>query len=92
MRQFEELGVEMVPHTYVRRIGDHAVTLYDVHSDRERTVDPVSAVVMVTGRTARTGLRDDLQPAMETHLIGDAWFPRDMTAATSDGHRVAWDL
>ena len=92
MRRFEDLGVEIVLHTYVRRIGDHSVTLYDVHSDRERTVDPVSAVVMVTGRTARTGLRDDLGAAIETHLIGDAWFPRDMTAATRDGHRVAWDL
>ena len=68
--------MEIFLHTYVRRIGDHSVTLYDVHSDRERTVEPVSAVVMVTGRTARTGLLDALQPAVETHLIGDAWFPR----------------
>lgn len=92
MRRFEDLGVQVVLHTSVRSIGNHSVMLYDVHSDREWTVDPVSAVVMVTGRTAQTGLRDDLGSAMETHLIGDAWFPRDMTAATREGHRVAWDL
>ena len=82
----------MVPHTYVRSIGDHAVTVYDVHSDRERMVHPLSAVVMVTSRVAQAGLVHELGPGIETHLVGDAWFPRDMTAATRDGHRVAWSL
>ncbi|MGE0881046.1 MAG: FAD-dependent oxidoreductase [Acidimicrobiia bacterium] len=85
--------ITMTANTYVDEIGDHTVTLYDVHTGERRVVTDVAGVVLVTGRVAVNGLAAALQgrvPAL--HVIGDAFHPRKMDDATRDGHRVAREL
>jgi len=93
LRRFAALGVTLTPNSWLREIGDHTATVYDVLTGDTRVVTEVAAVVPVTRRTSRNHLVAALTgtvPAL--HVIGDASHPRRMSDATRDGHRLAWDL
>jgi dimethylamine/trimethylamine dehydrogenase len=95
MRRLERFGITPTPNTHVREIGACTVTLFDVHTGRHWTVDDVDAVVLVTGRSSRNRLAEELArsaPDVELHLIGDARYPRDMATATAEGHEVGREL
>ena len=93
MRRLHELGITARPNTYVRAIGDHTVTLYDVNTGEEWTVPDVAGVVLVTGRSSRNELAPALAARVDDlHVIGDAFHPRTMADATRDGHRVGKEL
>jgi 2,4-dienoyl-CoA reductase-like NADH-dependent reductase (Old Yellow Enzyme family)/thioredoxin reductase len=81
------------PNAYVRKIDEHTVTLFDVYTDAEEVLDGVDAVVMITGRAARTDLTDALRGCgVPLHVIGDAKVPREMLSATSEGHLLGREL
>ena len=68
-------------------IDEHAVTLFDVYTMDEHTVQGVDTVVMITGRSAAEALATEMQPlGVPLQVIGDAKFPRDMRTATEEGH------
>jgi thioredoxin reductase len=86
-RAIRHHSMRLFPNTYLRSIGDRQVTLYDVYTQEEHVLDDVVNVVMMTGRSSRLGLANDLEGTrVPVHVIGDAKFPRDMLTATEDGH------
>jgi NADPH-dependent 2,4-dienoyl-CoA reductase/sulfur reductase-like enzyme len=83
-------GVTMSTQTYVRSIGDHSVTVYDVFTSEERTIAGVDAVVLATSREPHDPLSDGLEGKVKQLFpIGDALAARPMAAATYEGHMFA---
>jgi hypothetical protein len=74
----------------VRRIDDDRVTLYDVFTDQERTVEDVEAVVLATSREPQDGLTLELEGRVaQLFTIGDALAARPMAAASYEGQMFA---
>jgi hypothetical protein len=93
IRRLRDLGVRLSPSTWVREIGDHQVTLYEVGGSDDRIVDDVGTIVLVTGQWPRNHLATELRSmGADVRVIGDAAHPRRMSDATREGHRVAWAL
>lgn len=83
-------GVRFASTTWVRSIGEHRVTLYDVHTEEERTIEGVDAVVLVTGRIPQAGLASELERRVkQLFTIGDALAARPLAAATYEGQKFA---
>ena len=90
MQRLKETGVTFSPATYVRSIGDHAVTLYDVYSEAERTITDVEAVVLATGRVPVNELGKALEGKVEQlFVIGDALAVRPFATAAYEGQMFA---
>jgi pyruvate/2-oxoglutarate dehydrogenase complex dihydrolipoamide dehydrogenase (E3) component len=90
MTRMKTAGVRFASGTWVRCIGEHRVTLYDVHTDAERTIENVDAVVLVTGRIPQAGLADELKGRVkQLFTIGDALAARPLAAATYEGQKFA---
>jgi dimethylamine/trimethylamine dehydrogenase len=86
--------VTITQENFIREIGDHTVTFYNVYSGEEWTVDDVDAVVLVTIRKSRNDIVDQLKAAGVTDLrvLGDANVPGRMAKATRDGFMFGWKL
>lgn len=83
-------GVQLHPTTYLRTIGEHAVTVYDVHTGAERVIDRVDAVVLVTSRLPVDGLARELSGRVaQLFTVGDALAVRSLAAAVYEAHRFA---
>ena len=83
-------GVTLTPISYIRRIGDRQVTLYNVHSGEERVIDKVDAVVLSTGRLPVNGLEEELRGRVrQLFTVGDALAPRVWSAAAFEGQKFA---
>jgi 2,4-dienoyl-CoA reductase-like NADH-dependent reductase (Old Yellow Enzyme family) len=90
MQRLKEAGVRFSPATYVRSIGEHAVTLYDVFSEEERTTSGVEAVVLATGRVPVNDLAKALEGKVEQlFTIGDALAVRPFATAAYEGQMFA---
>lgn len=88
--RMKSAGVRFVPTTWVRNIGDRAITLYDVHTNEERTVAGVDAIVLSTGRTPKDALARELEGRVaQLFTIGDALAARPLAAATYEGQKFA---
>jgi hypothetical protein len=75
--------------SYLREIGERGVTLVDLATGVERTVE-VDAVVPATMRKPVDALADALEGKVGyVYLIGDALAPRSLKEATYEGHRFA---
>jgi 2,4-dienoyl-CoA reductase-like NADH-dependent reductase (Old Yellow Enzyme family) len=86
----KSLGVMLVTQTYVKEIGNHEVTLFDVFTNEQRVVTEVNGVVLATMRRPIAGLASELDGAVEQlFLVGDALAPRGVAEATYEGHRFA---
>jgi dimethylamine/trimethylamine dehydrogenase len=95
-----ELGVKIVPHRNLVRIGKNRVTTACVFTGRRRPL-AAQAVVMVTARLPERGLYDALsgnQAALAAaaikslRRIGDCHCPGIIAAAVFDGHAAAQAL
>jgi thioredoxin reductase len=65
------------------------VTLRNVYSGEEQTLDDISLFTYATPRVPNADLVPPLEKAgVEVHLIGDAYAPRMVVTATADGNRV----
>jgi 2,4-dienoyl-CoA reductase (NADPH2) len=89
VRRLKAAGVTMSTQTWVRSIGEGTVTLFDVFTGEERTVD-VEAVILSTSRESQDALADLLDGQVkQLFTIGDALAVRSMAAATFDGQMFA---
>ena len=90
MQRLRSAGVRISPTTYIREIGDHVVTVFDVYSEEERVITGVAAVVLATSRMPVNDLEQALQGKVaQLFTIGDAAAPRMWAAATYEAHLFA---
>ena len=83
-------GVMLLALDLLRSIGDARVTVYDVFTEQERTIDDVDAVVLATSREPYDPLTDGLEGKVaQLFTIGDALAARPMAAATYEGQMFA---
>jgi 2,4-dienoyl-CoA reductase-like NADH-dependent reductase (Old Yellow Enzyme family) len=92
--RLREYNVRTSVETFIREIGDHEVTLFDVYTEQERVVPDVELAVMVNLRQPRNELADQLSAAGvgDVRLLGDANSPGRMAKATRDGFMFGWSL
>jgi mycofactocin system FadH/OYE family oxidoreductase 2 len=84
-----EKGIVLSPHTWVKRISDGKVLVYDLltYAEREREVD---TVVLALGGKANDDLYQSLRRQVkELYAIGDCVAPRTVEKAIFEGHQVA---
>ena len=85
-------GVTLTPLSWIRAVDGRHVTLYNLYSGEERTIEVDDVVVALGGKSVRN-LYDELEDKVgELHLIGDAVAPRRIIYATRDGNRVGREL
>lgn len=85
--------VETSTETFIRRIGDQQVTLFDIYTEEERTIEDVEMVVLVTLRKSRKSLAAELSDRHpDVRVLGDANSPGRMAKATRDGFLFGWNL
>jgi thioredoxin reductase len=90
MKRLHAAKVKISPNTYIKRIGKNEVTVYDVHSEQERTITGVSAVVLSTAREPVAGLLKDLDGKVaQLFAVGDALAARVFAAAAYEGQKFA---
>ncbi|CAN7342341.1 FAD-dependent oxidoreductase [Phenylobacterium sp. LjRoot219] len=89
VQRLKAAGVRFAPTTWIRSIGEGAVTLYDVHTGEER-IEPVDAVVLSTGRVPLDGLARELEGRVpQLFTIGDALAARPLATAPYEGQKFA---
>jgi 2,4-dienoyl-CoA reductase-like NADH-dependent reductase (Old Yellow Enzyme family) len=90
MKRLRTAGVSISPNTYIKCIGDHSVTIYDVISDEERIIEGVDAVVLATARIPQSGLTRELTGSVaQLYTVGDALAARPWAAAAYEGQKFA---
>jgi 2,4-dienoyl-CoA reductase-like NADH-dependent reductase (Old Yellow Enzyme family)/thioredoxin reductase len=90
MKRLKEAGVQFSPSTYIKMIGEHEVTVYDVFTERERQIADVAAVVLSTGRESASALAEQLAGKVaQLYSAGDALAPRMWSTAAYEGHMFA---
>jgi 2,4-dienoyl-CoA reductase-like NADH-dependent reductase (Old Yellow Enzyme family)/pyruvate/2-oxoglutarate dehydrogenase complex dihydrolipoamide dehydrogenase (E3) component len=90
MKRLKEAGVQFSPSTYIKMIGEHEVTVYDVFTERERQIADVAAVVLSTGREPASALAEQLAGKVaQLYSAGDALAPRMWSTAAYEGHMFA---
>lgn len=83
-----EKGITLTPLSWVRSVSGRSVTLYNLYSEEEWTVD-ADAIVVALGGKANNSLAAALDGQVkELHTVGDAVAPRRIMYATRDGNRV----
>ncbi len=84
-------GVKLMFDTTVKSIEEGSVVVTKGGEDRK--IEPVSQVIVAVGVTPRTALKDMLQEKGIRHfIIGDAFAPRRIIEATTEGAKAAWDI
>jgi 2,4-dienoyl-CoA reductase-like NADH-dependent reductase (Old Yellow Enzyme family)/thioredoxin reductase len=86
-RRLYGAGVEIRPSLETRSLVGGRLTLVNVFSGAEESIDDVDLVVYATPRLARDSLAAVLE-YMEVHLIGDCRSPRNLLAAIQGGHAL----
>jgi 2,4-dienoyl-CoA reductase-like NADH-dependent reductase (Old Yellow Enzyme family) len=90
MKRLRAARVKITPSTYIKSIGLHEVTAYDVHSEEERTIDNLDAVILSTGRVSVNELEKELDGQVEQlFTVGDALAARMWAAASFEGQKFA---
>jgi hypothetical protein len=90
MQRLHEARVMLSPSTYIKRIGQREVTVYNVFSKEERIIRGVDAVVLSTGRVPLNELERDLEGRVaQLYVIGDALAARPFGTAAYEGQLFA---
>jgi dimethylglycine catabolism A len=90
VKRMIEASVAFRPATWVRRIGENDLELFDVNSGRESKMDRVDAIVLATGRISIDGIARELQGKVEQlFTIGDALAVRPFATAAFEGQKFA---
>jgi 2,4-dienoyl-CoA reductase-like NADH-dependent reductase (Old Yellow Enzyme family) len=90
--KLDELGVTIIPYSWVKQITENGATCFNLNSGREFDVE-ADNIILVTTKYSNTELYDLLkQRGVECHLIGDARAPRWIWNATHDGYKVAREI
>lgn len=86
----KNVNVSLRTQTYVKSIGDHEVTVFDVFTNEESVIPNVAAVVMATMRRPNDRLVKELAGKVKQLFpIGDVLAPRPLASATDEGQRFA---
>jgi hypothetical protein len=90
MKRLRAAAVDFSASTYIRRIGNREVTVYDVYTERERTIEAVDAVVLSTARVPAAELASELDGEVaQLYTVGDALAVRPFAAAAYEGQKFA---
>lgn len=95
LRSLDRLGVELRPTMFVERIENGSVYLRHYYNhDREERVDEVQEVIWAGMQQVDTSVVEGLRVAghPDVHVIGDAYAPRRMANAISEGYRIGRTL
>lgn len=89
VRALDQLGVRFLPTAWFARVEDRDVVLAHYYSGREWVVEDVDCLVHIGRNHVRDELYRELQHTVD-HLavIGDAYMPRRIANAVSEGHRA----
>jgi 2,4-dienoyl-CoA reductase-like NADH-dependent reductase (Old Yellow Enzyme family)/thioredoxin reductase len=89
-RRLFRKGVELTAHHDLRDIRDGLVTLFNYYNQRERRIEGIDQVVIVTSPIPNDAMLQPLRDAgLDVRAVGDCVAPRDIEYATYEGHRVA---
>ncbi len=89
-RRLFRKGVELTAHHDLRAVHGDAAVLFNYYNERERTVEGLETVVIVTPPAPNDALIVPLSAAgLDVHAIGDCVAPRDIEDAVYEGHRAA---
>jgi thioredoxin reductase len=84
-----DLGVEIIPHHFIKEIRGNDAIVYNVHSAHQERTLRADTIVMVTGRQSVNGLHDAVRArGVPVETIGDANAPRGTYEAVFEGHRA----
>lgn len=90
MQRLHAAKVTLVPTTYLRSIGDHSVTAYNVYTNQEKVIDAVDGVVLATSRVPMNTLEAELEDkGLQLFTIGDALAARMFAHATFEAQKFA---
>jgi 2,4-dienoyl-CoA reductase-like NADH-dependent reductase (Old Yellow Enzyme family)/thioredoxin reductase len=90
VKRMIEANVQFRAATWVRRIGEHDLELFDVNSGHTTTMAPVDAVVLATGRISVDGIERELEgEVQQIFTIGDALAVRPLATAAFEGQKFA---
>jgi hypothetical protein len=90
VKRMLEANVQFRAATWVRRIGEHDLELFDVNSGRVSAMDHIDAVVLATGRVSVDGVARDLEGKVrQLFTVGDALAVRPLATAAFEGHKFA---
>ena len=93
IRALGRRGVEIVDRARIGSASGRTVRLVGVFDERRPDIEEVDAIVSLLGSASHVPLLAELRAArIETHLVGDAKLPRDVTAAVKDAATTAWSL
>lgn len=86
-------GVTIIPMTWVCKIEGKTVTLADVTTGEERTMEGIDTVVMATGYRSDKKLYKALKGKIkELYAIGDCVIPRRALDAIHEGYMTAFGI
>jgi len=90
-RRLAELGIDVIPATFVTSIENRALLCEARFGGRAWHLDDVSQVVIAMGNRADNALAAALEGGhIATYVVGDAVAPRQVDAAILDGERAGW--
>lgn len=90
LKRIKQLGVKITPTSFIRGIGHGEVVVYDVHTEEERTIRDVDAVVLATGRLSVNQLERELEGKVaQLFAVGDAASARMWATASYEGQKFA---
>jgi 2,4-dienoyl-CoA reductase-like NADH-dependent reductase (Old Yellow Enzyme family)/thioredoxin reductase len=92
MKKLDELGVNIIPYSWVKQITEKGAICLHTFSEREFAVE-ADTIIMVTTKYSNIELYDLFKErGVECHLIGDARAPRWIWNATHDGYKLAREI
>ncbi|WP_319409385.1 FAD-dependent oxidoreductase [uncultured Desulfosarcina sp.] len=90
LRRVMKKGLAFTPYTMIKAIDGNTVTVYNIHSRKERTFEGVDHVVLSYYNKANEDLYHALKGKIENlHRIGDCVAPRMIGDAIRDGENLA---
>jgi 2,4-dienoyl-CoA reductase-like NADH-dependent reductase (Old Yellow Enzyme family) len=93
VRALDELGVRFMPTAWFGRVQGRDVVIEHYYSGREWVVEDVDCLVHIGRNHVRDDVYQDLKDQVsDLYVVGDAYMPRRIANAVSEGHRVGRQL
>lgn len=93
LRRVLKKGLAFTPYTMIKAVDGNTVTVYNIHSRKETTIEGVDHVVLAYYNKASEDLYFELKGKIDNlHRIGDCVAPRMIGDAIRDGEKLAREL
>ncbi|WP_303721917.1 FAD-dependent oxidoreductase [Malonomonas rubra] len=93
LKRILKKGLTVTPYTMIKEIEGNAVSVYNIHSRCERTIEDVDNVVLAYYHKANDELYNAVKGKVaDLHRIGDCLAPRMIGDAIRDGETLARKL